>query len=49
MCMDLELHQWMTAGDPVSVCMCVWVGGCCAQCECAYLSAIQNCPYIEIR
>ena len=61
MCMDLELHQRMAAGEPsvcmcvcvgvcgvcVSVracmraCVCVWMGGRCAQCECAHVCVIK--------
>ena len=36
----------MAAGGPCEcayVCvLCVWMGGCCAQCECAYLSKIVS-------
>ena len=38
MCMDLELHQRMAAGEP-SVCMCVCVGVCGCVCERACVHA----------
>ena len=38
MCMDLELHQRMAAGEP-SVCMCVCVGVCGCVCERACMHA----------